>query len=671
MILSVGGNGGDGGFAGSAHGFNHGYGGSGGRGGDARGSASARSTGDVNVSILAIGGAGGETTNPFFFDGGFVYQSPAVSGNGGTAVVDPSNGISTAGGNVSVSATQNGGAGARSDGAHPGNGASSFLTNAVAGSTTGGLTLSQTATGGAGGTSLFETPGLAGDAGSSLTYADQAASLLVATSRAIGGHGGDGNSVLSTYMPVINASPGGNATASISVVGPHVVRATVTATGGDGGHTEVLGSGGAGGVASIPVAFAQSTGGGDVLVAATMTGGNGGFSNAGTSGAGASAIMSNIVAGTTSGALELQQTAKGGNRSPGSSTPAGRGVSTLNLTDLTASSLTATATATGGAASTGTPGDALAEVDLVGRGNTTARSIATGGASSATSTAGTVARATSRSRDGTARADATSNGSSGLANASSLRPADTGVLRSVGGTALAPASRTAHRALTDVGIGSAAQGISAAANIDTVVLATGLPAAADSLARFATAPQTHRDFNIAGEGFGTLSDVLALAVMGDTADLVTAPLTHTSTMSMQIDVDSLAEPQHLMVGLLGSQNSNGGFASLRFRIFAEGSALIDQSFPDVVAAAAYFGDRTLDLGPIDQGVVGDLDLSVQLDFAAMAPSQTRTGQQRFLVDLAIGNATAGAGVPEPSGAFVLGILLAARVGVRRRRGCSS
>jgi hypothetical protein len=231
---------------------------------------------------------------------------------------------------------------------------------------------------------------------------------------------------------------------------------------------------------------------------------------------------------------------------------------------------------------------------------------------------------------------------------------------------LAPATRTGHRALTDVGIGSAAQGISAATNIDAVVLATGLPQATDSLARFATAPRAQGDFNIAGEGDGPLSDLLSLAVLGNTADLVSAAPTHTSTMSMQVDLDALADPQHLMVGLLGSQNSNGGFASLRFRIFAEGSALIDQSFSDAMAATAYFDDRALDLGPIEQGVVGDLDLSVQMDFVAMTPSQTRNGQQRFLVDLAIGNATAGAGVPEPSGSLMLGILMIG-VGVRRRR----
>ena len=80
----------------------------------------------------------------------------------------------------------------------------------------------------------------------------------MATSTATGGRGGDANRVSNNYTPVINASAGGSASSSISVVGPHAVRATVSATGGAGGHAEVLGSGGAGGVASVQPAFAQS-----------------------------------------------------------------------------------------------------------------------------------------------------------------------------------------------------------------------------------------------------------------------------------------------------------------------------------------------------------------------------------------------------------------------------
>jgi hypothetical protein len=109
--------------------------------------------------------------------------------------------------------------------------------------------------------------------------------------------------------------------------------------------------------------------------------------------------------------------------------------------------------------------------------------------------------------------------------------------------------------------------------------------------------------------------------------------------------------------LLDPTVSGAAFSSMRFRVTVEQTLVDDVTFNDVTTAISYFDDRVIDLGPITAGVSGSLDVSFQLDVTSSVAGGFST---LFIV----GNATPGAGLPEPAGTP---LLLAASVPLLRRR----
>src|SRR5262249_30345706 len=124
-------------------------------------------------------------------DAGYIGSTGILGGDGGTAMATAF-GRSTKG-TVDVTAIQTSGHGGYSlISGQGGDGADSFMKNAVRGRTKGELTLIQTAVAGSAGSSPKGDAGEAGDAKSLLTLHNSAASTLSGTVSATGGNGGIG-----------------------------------------------------------------------------------------------------------------------------------------------------------------------------------------------------------------------------------------------------------------------------------------------------------------------------------------------------------------------------------------------------------------------------------------------------------------------------------------------
>ena len=94
----------------------------------------------------------------------------------------------------------------------------------------------------------------------------------------------------------------------------------------------------------------------------------------------------------------------------------------------------------------------------------------------------------------------------------------------------------------------------------------------------------------------------------------------------------------------------------------EGTTLVDQTFTTLTDATAYFTDHSLDLGLLDPGSNGRLNLTIQLD-ATLIPNGG------FSANLLIANATAASGIPEPSSTFLLTLATTGLLTRRRRPVC--
>jgi hypothetical protein len=235
--------------------------------------ASNATSAGVGISGFAQGGAGGASSG-----------AGNKGHNGASGTVTNVRVESSFGGWASATANQQGGAGGNGGfGAEGGDGAESHLVNQVSGFTTGILTLSQEATGGNGGRSTFRG-GQGGNASSSLTYTDLDGDI-VGYSHATGGNGGAGD------QGGIAAN-GANATAAINLSGAHDVTAYGRVTGGIGGDGVHAGNGGVG---TLGVVYASSTGG-NVSAGVENFGGSGGTSDfGGDSGSGQSVSLNNAV----------------------------------------------------------------------------------------------------------------------------------------------------------------------------------------------------------------------------------------------------------------------------------------------------------------------------------------------------------------------------------------
>lgn len=265
----------------------------------------------VAVNVKAVGGNGGQGSG-----------AGNVGGNGGTANLGPTSGVSTGGGNVAIEANiigGNGGYGASGAGGGNGANASVAATNAIGGSTSGQLTLTQHVTGGnSGGTSGGANAGVAGNASSYLTLAftptsSATPSLLNGQSIAFGGNGGyvtngtsltNASSQAGTATAQINLTNVGNviaiaganglvapgeANTSAPIHGSNVLSGASDTGGGAlaSAASTAISSGTAGYAQAIALAYGSNGGGisnKDYMVASGDTTGNGGSGGNATAG---------------------------------------------------------------------------------------------------------------------------------------------------------------------------------------------------------------------------------------------------------------------------------------------------------------------------------------------------------------------------------------------------
>ena len=115
--------------------------------------------------------------------------------------------------------------------------------------------------------------------------------------------------------------------------------------------------------------------------------------------------------------------------------------------------------------------------------------------------------------------------------------------------------------------------------------------------------------------------------------------TYHAETDFSINISTLSNPQHLLVGLLDpTETSPTNISSLQFQITRQGSTVVTQTFTNPTASQlnSYFDDHTLDLGNYS-GVSGNLNLDFILNLT------TSTVGAAFNTDLLFGNSTLAAG----------------------------
>jgi hypothetical protein len=439
VTVSVGAGAGDGNFPSN----NFSNGGLGGNGGNAVVSATASNTGDGYIQVTASAQGG---------------NSGGVGGAAGVpSVFAPISATSTGGANINVSLSLYAGWGGEVPALPSGvtvptvgdDGAIANATNDITASTTGRISLTQSATGGNAGTSgAGVAPGHGGDAISNLSLSQNGPSNVTAFLYATGGNGtyggnataslvlsGDGdrygyvtatggtgpsNATATCYLTstssqagivssnvtaiadygfsAYDGEPGGTAIAQATgnnASNGEIVMSTIVTAGGGGSATTPGQTAGAGGQALLAGPNTGiSTGGGSIYITAVIRGGSGGLGIDANGGNGASESITNGVAGSTTGSINLQQTVYGGyggNSNGGlSAGSGGNATSILAQNFVGESNISLQSTAIAGLAGgfnspmpsfvfTGKSGVALSQITVSANAPVTASSIATGG----------------------------------------------------------------------------------------------------------------------------------------------------------------------------------------------------------------------------------------------------------------------------------------------------
>jgi hypothetical protein len=575
--------------------------------------------GQPGEDATAVSNAAGQSSN----------YAEANGGNGGSG---------GSGGN----ATQIGGTGGNG-----GNGGAGGDANASATATASAVIVSATALafGGTGGSG-----GLAG--GNIFIPGDYAASGAP-------GSAGDAHAAASAT----NNLPGGNAYAQATSTGGSGVQAT-RAPHPSGSH---------GGTASVDNVFAMANNG---LASAQVfvTGGAGGAANAnspgGSGGNGATVILTNKVNGSTTGALSLHQQANGGSAGAGNFNggvpgTAGAASSSLTLTNTVASSIAATVQATGGNGgellSPTSGGDGAAgttNIDITGKGPVTVNATSyggTGGFANGVPQAGDGGDATATARGASTTAGDVFARADGFAGTGGIGPMATPGANGLGSATADAISVQGYRAAAQArAIGrmatATARSRTAGGSISSQLLTADGTNHVDLEARTLAAVGGPEGFSAGSfPGYHAFGNTVGLPSEGDVADelvgdsdvslvygtsgnnrtplaLLELQLTRpnsdpglATTLSVTADYSfNLGQLQsgNLFVGLLDPTSSGPTFTSLHFTITREGATVEDQTFLTAAAATAYFDDHILNLGDIDTGVTGTLDLSFSLEMSS-------------------------------------------------------
>ncbi|MDB6061948.1 MAG: hypothetical protein JWM78_2051 [Verrucomicrobiaceae bacterium] len=488
--------------------------------------------------------------------------------------------------------------------------------------------------GGAGGTATAN--GANAGAASGETAVDFASQI-----NAIGGNGGAG----------ITGGAGGNGNAVGSQIpGSTTASSTTTAQaqGGDGGAAVL--SAGNGGDARAAVTLGVTGNPSYSTITATATGGSGGASQTGLHGNGgtASAVVSSELSSGNIG-TSLSATAIGG--ASGSNSSASlllRG----NGGDATATSISGN----------GNPAATFADSHAAAQGG--AGAVRGGNAvSTASNRAFLSSEASAQASAGAgklagaavATAQAISLGEGGIATASA-NSAGTFVRQ-------VTASGRSYDRGSSTPIGTYAQ--ASVGNSDALLASVAPPSADATLTVHAAAPTAAQtaaalqgNSHIAGQFAGGSVWGLGSVDAGNPTGQEESQYTfNDASISYTLDVATIANPQHLWLGLFDSNLADDSIGNFHFSIAGEGAALFEHDFSGS-DFLTYFDDRIFDLGSWANLVSSDGLFNLDVSFSGYVPR----------LEFAVGEITSlSPSVPEPSAlALILAGLLSLAMSQTKR-----
>ncbi|MBT8061567.1 MAG: choice-of-anchor D domain-containing protein, partial [Gammaproteobacteria bacterium] len=376
--------------------------------------------------------------------------------------------------------------------------------------------------------------------------------------------------------------------------------------------------GGAGGNATS-VSTGTASGNSNVNVFDRAWSGSGGSVNSGTGSGGASGTANSSATGSNAGTANVAVTAQASGNTGG--------------------------TGRGSGESGGMGGTAIASATGSGGGFVNTTATATGG------NAGNGLNGASLGLGGNAFAAATGTGTSGTTTANAtVGQSNDNLVNDLATTASAPVASTSA-ALARALLSGAGFDVTAASGQQATALGYGAPADVVSLP-LVLGDSVHANFDISAiaqshdiNDSGQLdSDVFGIGVLGGSYSENGSGTSRTYTSRADFDVDLgqfQAGNQNLLVGFMNPVVTGDAFDdpdfSVRFRVFKEGTGInntiVDETFTTLSAALAYFDNNTIDLGDVETGVSGDLDLRIQLDVTSDTPG---TG---FAMDYVVGNST--------------------------------
>jgi hypothetical protein len=181
--------------------------------------------------------------------------------------------------------------------------------------------------------------------------------------------------------------------------------------------------------------------------------------------------------------------------------------------------------------------------------------------------------------------------------------------------------------------------------------AVGDPLPSDVLATSAGKPNVIR-----GLGIGRGGQQLGLAELGGLYPTSSSggSAVFFSTVSFEFDPTALGTPD-FAVGLQDGQLSGNGFDLLDFEVLVNGLPAVQRMFTNPDSALAYFDDQVLNLGVLDPGSDGLIDLTFDLSLTG------HIAGDGFAIDLGVAN------VPEPRSVVLLATGLALVFGLARLR----
>jgi hypothetical protein len=192
------------------------------------------------------------------------------------------------------------------------------------------------------------------------------------------------------------------------------------------------------------------------------------------------------------------------------------------------------------------------------------------------------------------------------------------------------ASATDHESLTTETIASVGEVFAPIkAGFSAMAKTAGLPLSGNVNTQLLGDPNVTAAYN-PPDGNHTALALLAMGV--NTPNQVPAA---TPTLSVTADYSfdlSMLTGGKLLVGLLDPSSAGPGFTSLRFTIEREGTLVEDQTFTTLAGAMGYFNDHVLDLGAMNFGVAGTLDLSISLEMTSL-DNATRFGTTLLIADV--------------------------------------